>query len=441
MTGKRRAGRDPVEPPATGRDPSLLPPSLVPPPLGNVVIQPELSRREERRQRKRQQRRKLGLAGGVGVAALAIGGIITLVVGVQHVVTHGGSGPRSQVTLLMQVQAPDRTAAGSILLAADPSSKQGLEVLIPSRLITDVCGYGSQNFGNILALPNGASASRAALSTVLGGVTIDGSWIVSERDLTNLVNEVGGVDVDVNTTVVQHTTGGGGRILVAPGQQHLNGTQALEYATYSPAQEGAAGVLARLQGVVDAMIQALPRTRTGVQALVRQLPPASQSTLGVPKLSQLLFEIATYDQTEAGVFPTDLPVTPIDSGGPTPSYRVDNTPTGVKQLVSTRLANSLPSSANQQHASVFVLNGLGVPGLVGTACSRLAANGFTYAGSGNAPTFSNARSQVDIFRDSDADQGRALARALGLPASDVRRSVVNQSVARYVVILGSDYKP
>jgi hypothetical protein len=189
------------------------------------------------------------------------------------------------------------------------------------------------------------------------------------------------------------------------------------------------------------MIQALPRTRTGIQALVRQLPTGAQSTIGVQKLSQLLFEIATYDQTEAGVFPTDLPVTAIDSGGPTPSYRVDTSPTGVEQLVSTRLANSLPSNANQQHASVFVLNGLGRPGLVGTACSRLAAHGFTYAGSGNAPTFSNARSQVDIFRDSDADQGRALARALGLPASDVRRSVVNQSVARYVVILGSDYRP
>ncbi len=391
--------------------------------------------------RKRQQRRKIGLAGGIGIGALAIGGIATLIVGVQHVVTDSGGGKRTQETLLLQMQGPDRTAAGTVLLAADPSAKQGLEVLIPSRLITDVCGYGSQNFGNILALPNGAADSRSALSTMLGGVSIDGSWVISERDLTNLVNEVGGINVDVNTTVVQRTAGGGGRVLVAPGQQKLNGTQALEYATYSPGQEGAAGVLARLQGVIDATIQALPRTLNAVEALTRQLPKGSQSTIGSDRLAKLLFELRTYDQTEAGVFPTDLPVTAIDSGGSAPSYRVDNSATGIKQLVSTRLSNSVPSSANSQHASVYLLNGLGVPGLVGTACSRLARSGFTYVGSGNRPTFSNARSEVDIFRDSDADQGRTLARALGLPASDVRRSTVNQSVARYVVILGSDYKP
>ncbi|MGN6474523.1 MAG: LCP family protein, partial [Mycobacteriales bacterium] len=432
-------GRDPVQ--GVGRDPSLPPPSHVPPASPERVIQPALSRREERRLRKRQQRRKIGLAGGIGTAVLAVAGIATLIVGVQQVVTHDSGGKRSQVTLLLQVQAPDRTSAGAVLLAADPSSKQGLEVLIPSRLITDVCGYGSQNFGNILALPNGATASRNALSSLLGGVTIDGSWVITESDLTNLVNEIGGIDVDVNTTVVQRTAGGGGRILVAPGQQHLNGTQALQYATYSPGQEGAAGVLARLQGVVDAMIQQMPRTVNGVSALIRQLPKTSQPSIGIPRLAKLLIELGVYDQSEAGVFPTDLPVTTIDAGGALPSYRVDNSATGVKQLVSTRLSNSLPSSANSQHASVYLLNGLGVPGLVGTACSRLTANGFTYAGSDNAPTFSNARSEVDIFRDSDADQGRALAKALGLPASDVRRSTVNQSVARYVVILGRDYKP
>ncbi|HWC34573.1 MAG TPA: LCP family protein [Mycobacteriales bacterium] len=440
MTGKRRAGREPA--PAPGRDPRLRPPSLGPPPTSDLVISPVLSRREERRQRKRQQRRKLGVAGGLGVAGLAIAGIVTLIVGVHHVVTDSGNGKRTQMTLLLQLQASNRAAAGSVLLAADPSSKQGLEVLIPDRLITDVCGYGSQNFGSILALPNGETASRNALSDVLGGVTIDGSWVITEAQLVTLVNTLGGITVNVDTDVIQRTAGGGGRILVAQGpNQHLNGTQALEYATYHPAREGAAGVLARLQAVVDATIQALPRTQTGVEALIRQLPRSAQSTVGTDRLAQLLTDIARYDQTEAGVFPTDLPVTAIDAGGAVASYRADSSPSGIKQLVDTRLANSLPNNANTQHASVFVLNGIGVPGLVGTACSRLTANGFTYAGSGNAPSFSNARSQIDIFRDSDADQGRALAKALGLPAGDVRLSDINQSVARYVVILGSDYRP
>ncbi|HVT22399.1 MAG TPA: LCP family protein [Mycobacteriales bacterium] len=440
MTGKRRAGREPAR--KGGRDPRLRPASLHPPPSPEVVITPALSRREERRQRKRQQRRKLGLAGGIGVAALAAAGITTLVLGVNHVVNQKSSPKRTQMTVLLQIQTPGGVAAGSVLLAADPSTKEGLEVLIPGRLVTDVCGYGSQNFGSILGLPNGAQASRDALSTVLRGVAIDGSWVLSESQLADLVNEVGGVTVNVDIDVIQRTAGGGGRILIAEGaNQHLNGAQALAYATYHPPREGAAGILSRQEAVIDATVQALPRTLTGIEALLRQLPKSAQPTMGTRDLATLLRDLATYDQTEAGVFPTDLPVTTIDAGGALPSYRADNSASGIPALVEHRLADSLPENANKQHASVFVLNGVGIPGLAGTACSRLASHGFTYAGSGNAPTFSNARSQVDIFRDSDADQGRALAKALGLPASDVRRSVVNQSVARYVVILGSDYKP
>jgi anionic cell wall polymer biosynthesis LytR-Cps2A-Psr (LCP) family protein len=439
MTGKRRADKPRKE------QPDLLgvrrPPTLLQPAQPEMVIQPQLTRREERRLRKRQQRRKLGLAGGIGVGALAIAGIVTLIVGVRHVVTHDNGSKRSQTTILLQLKANSGVADGSMLLAADPSTERGLELLIPGRLITDVCGYGTQNFGSILSLPNGAAGSRSALSSILGGVTIDGSWVISEPTLSSLVNQVGGITVDVDTDVIEGTPGGVRRILVGAGPgQHLNGDQALAYATYHPSREGAAGVLARLQAVVDATIQALPRTTTGVEALLRQLPKGEQPTVGVPKLATMLTQIATYDQTQAGVFPTDLPVVAIDAGGILPSYRPDTSPTGVKQLVSGHLADSVPENANKQHATVYLLNGIGRPGLVGTACPRLAAAGFTYVGSGNAPSFSNARSEVEIFHDGDVDQARTLAKALGLPPSDVRKSAFNQTVAKFIVVLGSDYK-
>jgi hypothetical protein len=431
MRGRRRAGRDPVRLPAT----------LLAPTTQNVVIQPILTRREERRLRKRKQRRKYGAAGGVVLAALAVALGVTLVIGVHHVVTHKNGPTRTQITILMQLQGSDGTAQGSVLLAADPVTHEGLEVLIPSALITDVCGYGSQNFGDVLSLPGGETASRTALSSVLDGVTIDGSWVLSPAELARLIDGVGGVTVDVDTNVVQSTAGGGGKILVAAGPgQHLSGAQAVAYATYQ-SNGGAAAGLARLQSVIDAMVQALPPTQTGIEALIRPLGSSGQSTVGTEKLSQMLVELEAEDRTEAGVFPTDLPVTPIDAGAASPSYRPDTSASGVSQLVDTRLSASLPKGANTQHATVLLLNGIGVPGLVGTACPRLLTSGFTYAGSGNAPTFSQARSQVDIFSDGDVDQGDALAHALGLPASDVRLSIVNQDVAKFVVILGSDYRP
>ena len=141
------------------------------------------------------------------------------------------------------------------------------------------------------------------------------------------------------------------------------------------------------------------------------------------------------------MFPTDLPVVPIETGGAATSYRADTSKTGIPLLVSTRLADSVPADVNSQHATVFLLNGTGAVGLVGTACSKLANNGFTYVGSDNAPSFSNAPSEVEIFSTSTISQGQQLARALGLRLSDVRRGTLNQDVAKFVVILGGDYKP
>jgi hypothetical protein len=433
MTGRRRADREP--------EPVRRPASLVPPTSPEVYIQPVMTRREERRQRKRRQRRKYAGAGGVMIAVLAVAGIATLILGVHHVVTHKSTPKRTQVTVLLQLAGTDGSAEGSVLLAADPNTHDGLEVLVPGQLITDVCGYGAQDFGQVLGLPNGETASRTALSQVLEGVTIDGSWILTPTQLARLIDEVGGVTVDVDTNVVQQTGGGGGKVIVGAGAgQHLSGAQAVAYATYQ-SNGGAAAGLARLQSVVDGLVQSLPRTESAIEALVRQLGSSAQPTNGAPQLAQMLVELAAEDRTEAGVFPTDLPVTSIDAGAASPSYRPNDTAAGISNLVDHWLSPSLPTNANTQHATVLLLNGLGVPGLVGTACPKLTSAGFTYSGSGNAPRFSQAKSQVDIFSNGDVDQGDDLAKALGLPLSDVRRSVVNQDVAKFVVILGSDYRP
>jgi anionic cell wall polymer biosynthesis LytR-Cps2A-Psr (LCP) family protein len=408
-----------------------------------MVIQPQLSRRELRALRKKEQRKKFGLGGGVLAGVIAIALIVTVIFGVHHAVTSNGGPKRTQTTVLFQLQGSNRTAEASMLLASDPAKKQGVEMMIQPRLISDVCGYGEQNFGDVLALPGGAAASRQALSTVLNGVTIDGSWILNESQLAKLVNTVGGLHIAVDTNVVRRTAGGGGVIEVPAGSNvHVNGTQAVEYATYATdVGQGAAAQLLRLQTVVDATIQALPKSVTGVESLLRSLGAGGQSTIGVGKLAHLLVGIAADDQSETGVYATDLPANTIEAGGSAPSYRADDSTNGVNLVVSKYLQNSVPENADAQHATVLLLNGTGLPGLVSTACPRLAAHGFTYAGSGNAPSFSNPRSQVQAFSQSTISQAQSLAHALGLPSSDVRLGTLNQSVARFIVILGRDYRP
>jgi anionic cell wall polymer biosynthesis LytR-Cps2A-Psr (LCP) family protein len=336
----------------------------------------------------------------------------------------------------------DRTADASVLLAHDPSTKSGVEVLVPAQVISNVCGYGQQAFGNVLGYPDGETQSRAALSSMLGGVTIDGSWVLTAAQLEKLVDSVGGITVaNVDVNVVERTAGGGGKILVPAGpNRHLNGAQAVEYATYDASSStGDAAQLARLQQVVDGTLAALPKSPAAIASLLGQLGDGGTSTLGASKLAPMLAGLAADNQRTGGMFPTDLPVTQIDAGGSTPSYRVDDSATGVGQLVHGQLASSLPAGADRPRPTVLLLNGVGTPGLVETACPRLSGAGFAYAGGNNASTFNNPRSSIQIRSTSDMALGQKAASALGLPPGDIQLNPSNESLADVVVVLGGDY--
>jgi hypothetical protein len=404
---------------------------------------PPVTRRAARQARRRQQHRRVGLAGGIAIGVAAVVVIAATVFGVNKAVNHHSGSKRTQSTVLLQVQGSNRSAAASVLLAHNPSTKSGVEVLVPNRVITNVCGYGQQNFGAVLALPNGASASQQALSGMLDNITIDGSWVLSPAQLAKLIDVFGGVTVDVDTNVVQHTAGGGAKVLIPAGNhQHLDGAKAVEYALYTTsAQANAAAELTRLNRVMDGMLQAFPTTPAAIAAALRQLGTGGGSTLGATKLSTLLAGLAADARSSSGLFPTDLPIVPLNAGGSSPSYEVDTTATGVPQLVHTQLADSLPAGNQTHQTSVLLLNGLGTPGLVTSACPRIASHGFINAGSGNASSFTNDLSQVEVKSNADVSIGDQIAHALGLPTSDVVRTTEDESVADVIVVLGRDYQP
>lgn len=438
MTGKRRAGkrsrtpsRTPSRGPARGAARPPIPPS--------AVIAPRKTRRELRAERKRQQRRRLGAG---GIAAIVVAVLIAAAVG-GFFAHRAVSGPSTsgdvETSLLITLQGADGTGVASILAAHDAKQRQGSELLIPSRLITDVCGFGTQQFGQIAALPNGTKLAQQALSQTLGGVVIDGTWTMSTTQFARLVDSVGGVTVDVDVDVERRGPGGTTQVVLPAGHgQHLNGTNATTFATYQAPSEDATAVLSRFQSVFQAVVDALPAKPAQVTKVLGA--PGAPSSLPATQLSSLLVGLA-HDDAAKALLPEDLPTKTIDTGGGQPSYRVD--PQGVASLVHARLANSLPASAQHKRATLFIENGVGRSGLVESACNRLLPAGYGFAGSGNAPNFRYDKSQVIVFDSTVAAArvGDDVAQLLRLPVSDVVASSQGQNVADVVVILGRDYKP
>jgi hypothetical protein len=429
MTGKRRAGK-PAKP-----TPPPPPAPLSPAP---TVIAPRKTRSEQRAERRRQRRRRFGAAGiaaivvGVLVAAAAIG------FGV-HRATTGSSAPKDpETTLLVTMQGADGNAVATLLAAHDVKAKQGLELLVPSRLITDVCGFGTQQYGQIVGLPDGERLARRTLSQVLDNAAIDGSWTFAPAQLAKLVDSVGGVTVDVDTDVLQQQ--GGSTLVVVPAgkRQHLNGSRAVAFASYLGNGEDATAVLSRFQAVFQAVVNALP-AKSGDAATVLTAAGV-RATMPTPQLATLLTALAHDDKADS-LLPVDLPTKPIDTGGGPTSYRVDQGE--LDKLVHARLAPSLPRQSGPKRATVLIENGVGTSGLVASACDKLLPAGYGFAGSGNAPNFNYATSQIIVFSDTvaAAQVGNDIARLLGLPAGDVVSSTQGQNVADVVIILGRDYHP
>jgi anionic cell wall polymer biosynthesis LytR-Cps2A-Psr (LCP) family protein len=424
VAGKRRRGRSPQ-------------PNVIQGP----VVTTSKTRRELRAERRRQKRRRLG---AVGIAGVVAGGLVIAAAvgfGVHQATSGGHAKPLGQTTLLLSVTGSDGTATETALLAHDDRTHHGVELLIPARLLTEVCGFGNQQLGQILALPNGQELSRTTVGSLLGGATVDGSWVLSTAQVAKLVDAVGGITADVDVDVIQQRADGSRVLVVGKGaQQHLTGAHAIAYATYLRAGEDALANLVRLQNVLDGVVAALPRSTSAVAKIVQSLGTGAASSLGVSRLADLLVGLAA-DARHDNVLPTALPVVKIDSGSAQASYRVDTQQT--TSFVEANLAASLPTSARTARKRVFVQNGVGTPGLAVTACSRLVKAGYAFAGSGNAPTFGYPTSKVLVFDHSvtSAELGNSVASALRLPESDVAVSSTGQNVADVLVILGKDYKP
>jgi anionic cell wall polymer biosynthesis LytR-Cps2A-Psr (LCP) family protein len=394
---------------------------------------PRKTRRQLREERRRQQRRRLGAAGIAGLVVLTLIVVGAITFGVKKATSGGGhKRPLGQTTVLFSVTGSDGSAVESALLAHDSRTHEGVQLLLPSRVLTEVCGFGNQPLGQIVALPDGQRLSRVAVSDLLGGVTVDGSWVLSTAQLARLIDEVGGITVDVDTNVVQGRT-----VLLQKGPgQHLSGSRAVAFATYVGRGEDASANLVRLQGVLDGLLNALPSSTATVQRLVSSLGRGAASTLGASRLADVLVGLKRDD-----VFPATLPTVKIDAGSGQPAYRVD--PAQTRTFVTSNLGASLPASARVTRKRVFVQNGVGTPGLVGSACTKLVAAGYAFAGSGNASHFGYTQSRVLVFDHSvaSAELGDAIARALRLPPGDVAVSDAGQNVADALVILGKDYKP
>ena len=387
-------------------------------------------RAELRRARRRRQRRLLlaGLAAGVVVLLIATF-VLTRRDTTPHVTI--AKQTRTQSTVLLQVQGESGDAVASALLAHDPAGHAGAVVLVPPQVIVTVPGTGALQLGRALkTVP--PERSRAAVGDLLG-VTVDAGWVIDATTLAGLIDRVGGVVADVDVPVVVART-----VVLSPGNQRLNGLQALAFLRYLAAGEQEQARLARLQGVVDGLLTALPKSTAEVTAVLSALGARSVTSEPAPKLASFLVGLAADDRSDALQYDS-LPVVPIDPGNGVSSFRID--PDATRTLVDRLLAQSVPAGARQTGNRVLVLNGVGTPGIGEKVREKLVPAGLVFVASRNNASFGVTKTRVLVKEATPQAQalGERVAKALGVPLDSVQTAEIG-TIADVVVVVGADFR-
>ncbi len=388
-------------------------------------------RAQRRRDRRRKQVRLIGAL--LAVLALVAGAFaVYLATGSEDPPVVQEVAQRTEATLLLQVAGQDGEGVANALLGHDPETTTGAVVLLPPQVLVNVPGAGSLPFGRALSGTSPETA-RAALSD-LAGVTVDDSWTLTLAAFTTLVDTLGGIQVAVDVPVVQGQT-----VLVNPGVQPLDGARAAAFLTYLAPGEQEQSRLARIQQVLDGLLDALPADRAELASLLQGFGDGSLSSLPAPELAAYLLGIAEDD--EAGALQYDvLPVIPIDPGGGVTAFRIDAE--RVRALVDRLFPDSVPEGVRAEGNRVLVLNGVGTPGLGEQVRTKLVPAGFVFAGSRNAPSFGVAQTQVLVPEATTEAQalGERVAAALGVPPGSVATQEFG-NVADVVVLVGADFRP
>lgn len=113
----------------------------------------------------------------------------------------------------------------NIVVRVDPTQNLATMVSIPRDTMIDIDGYGTNKFN--AAYNYGGAAATIKEATQLTGVNISHYAEVNFEELVQLVDAVGGVDVEVGERIDDPDAGD---IVIEAGPQHLNGEAALVFA-------------------------------------------------------------------------------------------------------------------------------------------------------------------------------------------------------------------
>lgn len=360
--------------------------------------------------------------------------------------------------------AGDQFRSDSIMLTRiDPVGKKVTLVSVHRDTLVDMGEYGQNKLNAAHAL--GGAALAVQTVSELAGVPISHYAEINFDGFKDVVDALGGVEVDVPMEIDDQDAGGH----LDAGPQTLNGDQALILCrarhAYDEFGDGdryrAANQRLVLSAIAKKILTSDAATMVGsVQALsqyvttdleitdilsiaqsMRGLDPEKDIYTAMEPTTSAYINGGWYEYLDAKAWKTMM--SRVDQGlPPTEEDEVDETSGTVLATTGSGEANeekksAPPSSNDKKSSTVVVKNGNGLAGAGAEAAEKLEARGYTVE-TGNADSFDYTQTIVIYERGDQATEAREIANAIGVGKAQ-------QNTGEYVfdgdflVVLGADW--
>ncbi|WKV73983.1 LCP family protein [Streptomyces sp. PCS3-D2] len=389
--------------------------------------------RTERREEARRRGRNRVVALIVALAVFVVAGLGYLWYAGKLPFLDGPGGKKTAATADAAAQKRDmivvhlhntkKGGTSSALLVDNVTTGQGATVLLPNALA--VTGQDGTATALGKAVEEGGLGTREALDSVLG-TRIGGTWRLDTPFLENLVELVGGIEVDTDTAVPADDAAKTPAVGQGP-KQSLSGPMAVAYATYRAQGEPEAKQLERTGKVLHGVLRKFPGDPKAGAVTVESIGQILDPALNAQTLGALLSKLGAH--AKVGAYRTDVVAVKADG---------TLTDEANKKVVKEVLGGSADSARPGAVPRVGLKDASGDEKAQVAAKAALLNGGYTFVDGGKADKTA-AASQITYQDDAQRDRAIEVAKTLGLPETVVKKAE-NAVNAEVVVILGKDYK-
>lgn len=350
-----------------------------------------------------------------------------------------------------------------MILTIDPVGLSAAALSLPRDLWVEIPDFGvdrinqAMYFGEIYEYPGGGQALAAQTVETLLGVPIDFYVAVNFDAFVEVVDLIGGIDIDVpeaiNDPDYPDQCYGNDPFSIEAGKQHLDGETALKYARTRATFGGDVDRAARQQAVILAVreqIFALNR----LPQLIAQAPQLWQTSQENVRTNMSLDEAI-----QLALLVQDIPRDSIETAVLDFNYVYnETTPDGREVLVPVRenirqlrdqlflppaiptpVIENLPALMAAEQARIAVRNGTAEFGLAASTQEYLQSFGINVTDIGNADASTYLTSQI-ITYGSYPNTSRYLTQLMHVPPLNISSGTNPDGDYDILIIIGNDWR-